>query len=263
MRLSIKGLDSKHFSMKCRRESAVQMAVTALLSIAVAGCAGGIHAQYPVTQETPAGQSLIAFDDPAFKAAKTVRVSHLDAFEHVEYARFETADLTLEAVYDIALGDGYVLEYDYWMQRMVETWNINQGKVGSWGAKKTEKTFYGTIDYQPYRLAGAGRSCIGFNSSWDYQPRDPFGRPTKVLFGYVCAKPGQKLSEQRVAALLKNVAVSERPGESFVPPGSRRSVDQVAFNTAKGGNGSTGGNAEFPFNFGTPYFGEDGNAFSD
>lgn len=267
MRSSIKNMDSSSFLTTPGRKAALQIAATALLSMAVAGCAGGfasgIGAQFPVTQETPAGQSLITFEDPAFKAAKTARVSHLDAFEHVEYARFETADLTLEAVYDIALGDGYVLEYDYWMKRMVNTWNINHGKAGSWGSRKTERTFYGTIDYQSYRLAGTGQSCVGFNSSWDYQPRDPFGRPTKVLFGYVCAKPGQNLSEQRVAALLKTVVVSKRPGESFVPTNPRRSVDQVAFNTAKGSTGSTGGNAEFPFNFGTPYFGEDGSSFGN
>ena len=231
--------------------------VTAL-GLAVAGCANSFEAQYPSTQKTPPGQALIGFNDQTFDKANTARVSHRGPFEHVEYARYEADGLTLEAVYDVSLGVSFVLEYDYWMQKMAETWNVNQGQAGSWGAKKTVQAWHGTVDYQPYRLAGANRSCIAFNSTWDYQPRDPFGRPSRVLFGYVCADPGKPLSEERVAGLLQSVVLSERSGESFVPPFPRRDVNQLAFNTAKGSEGSAGGNAKFPFNFGTPYFGEDG-----
>jgi hypothetical protein len=59
------------------------------------------------------------------------------------------------------------------------------------------------------------------------------------------------LSEKSVAALLASVSISDRPGESFVAPGTRRKIDPRAFNTARGIAGSLTGNAEFPFDFGT------------
>ena len=232
------------------------LAVPALISVFVAGCAGaGGLASYPITSKTPAKEALITFEDEAFKNAKVVRVHHLDAFEHVEYARFETDDgLSMEAIYDTSLGVSLVLQYDYVIERMVDTWNANAGQAKVWGASQDVQAWHGRIDYKPYRLAGTGRDCVAFNSEWDFQPRDPFGRPSKILFGYVCAQPGQQLSEERVASVLKGVRISDRASESFVPVRGRRSVDQIAFNTAKGAPGTPTGNAEFPFNFGTPYF---------
>jgi hypothetical protein len=147
---------------------------------------------------------------------------------------------------------------------MVDTWNVNNGQSKVWGARKSVRAWHGEMDYQLYRLAGSGRECAGFTSEWNYQPRDPFGRPTRVLFGYVCAKPGAKLSERKVAALLGDTRISDRFGSTFVPVNPHRRVDQLALNTAKGTPGSIGGNAEFPFNFGTPYFeGEAGDDFGN
>ncbi len=226
-------------------------AIVILLVLVVGGCAGGPYAQYPVTKVASPEEALIRFKDPALQNAKAARVHHLDAFEHIEYALLETDDLVLEAVYDTALGDSYVLQYDYWMERMVDTWNAHQGQAKTWGPSKAVRFWHGALDYQPFRLAGSGRECAGFNTEWDHEPRDTFGRPSKVLFGYVCAKPGATWSEKRVIALLEGVSVSGRPGESFVAPGTRRQVDQLAFNTAKGGVGAATGNAKFPFNFGT------------
>ena len=238
------------------------LGLSCLLALLAAGCANLPGAQYPVTVNTPPDQGLITFKDADLSQAKAVRVSHRGAFEHVEYARFNTSDLTVEAVYDVSLNDGLVLEYDYWLTKMVDTWNVNRGQNKAWGARNTVRAWHGDIDYQLYRLAGSGRQCAGFSSEWDYQPRDPFGRPQRVLFGYICAKPGADLSEKRVADLLRSTIVNERPGSSFVPVNPRRRVDQLAFNTAKGTAGAAGGNAEFPFNFGTPYFeGEDGSDF--
>jgi hypothetical protein len=222
-----------------------------LAMLALGGCAAGLYARYPVTKSVSPADALIRFKDASFQNAKVARVHHLDAFEHIEYAWFETDDMTLEAVYDTALGEGLVLQYDYWMERMVDTWNAHRGQDKIWKPKTSVWAWHGELDYQPFRLARSGRECVGFNSEWDYEPRDSFGRPTKVFFGYVCAKPGAKLSEKRVAALLAGASISERPGESFVAPGTRRQVDQLAFNTARGVAGSVTGNAEFPFNFGT------------
>jgi hypothetical protein len=82
-----------------------------------------------------------------------------------------------------------------------------------------------------------------------------------VFFGYICAKRGRPLTASFVNAILKSVEFSSGPVESLVPLNARRSVDQFAFALAKGHTGSRSGNAEFPFNFGTPYF--EGNGDSD
>jgi hypothetical protein len=236
---------------------AKKLALPAMMSVLIAGCAGEL-AQYPITAKKPAKEALITFEAPAFKNAKVVRVHHLDAFEHIEYARFETDDgLSMETVYDTSLGVDLVLDYNYWIEKMVDTWNVNRGQTKAFGERKSVQAWHGEIDYQPYRLGG-NRQCIAFNSEWDHQARDPFGRPSRVLFGYVCAKPGDTLSEQRIAQALKGLQISKRNSESFVPVNSRLSVDQIALNTAKGTTGNPTGNTKFPFNFGTPYFeGED------
>jgi hypothetical protein len=236
---------------------AKNLALPAMMSVLIAGCAGEL-AQYPINAKKPAKEALITFEAPAFKNAKVVRVHHLDAFEHIEYARFETDDgLSMETVYDTSLGVDLVLDYNYWIEKMVDTWNVNRGQTKAFGERKSVQAWHGEIDYQPYRLGG-NRQCIAFNSEWDHQARDPFGRPSRVLFGYVCAKPGDTLSEQRIAQALKGLQISKRNSESFVPVNSRLSVDQIALNTAKGTTGNPTGNTKFPFNFGTPYFeGED------
>jgi hypothetical protein len=198
---------------------------------------------------------MIQFANGALTSARQVRVSHLDTYEHVEYARFESADAVLEAVYDVATnGEHAVLQYDYWMSRMADTWNVNHGQAKSWGPVHTVRAWHGNVTYQPYRLTAAGRDCAAFSSEWAYQPRDARGRPTRVFFGYICAQPGRQLTDQGVASLLQSVVFPAGPTEHLIPVNGRRSVDQVAFDTAKGADGSQTGNAKFPFNFGRPVF---------
>lgn len=230
------------------------LAAAILVSLALAACAGDFGARYPITSQVPADQGLIRFGDPSIANARQVHVSHLDAMEHVEYARYETNDVVMEAVYDVSLGDTYVLQYDYWMSRMADTWNANYGQDKAWGPARYVTAWHGRIDYQPYRLTAAGRDCAAFSSEWAYQPRDSRGRPSRIFFGYVCAKDGKPLSETSVAALLRSVTFDPRPSEALVPVNGRRSVDQVAAAAAKGSPGAASGNSQFPFNFGRPYF---------
>ena len=74
------------------------------------------------------------------------------------------------------------------------------------------------------------------------------------------------MSEQRLAKVLSGISIIQRSGETFVPVRPQRSVDQIAFNTALGADGSATGNEEFPFNFGTTIDendgGDDGNDYS-
>ncbi len=233
-----------------------------LACVAVLALGGCLTAQYPVTKRAPGAEALITFEDAALRNAKVVRIHHLDAFEHVAYARFETDRLTLEAVYDTALGEGLALQYDYWMSRMADTWNALRGREKAWGAKVTLAARHSGVDFQPFRLAD-GRQCAGFNSEWDFDVRDSFGRPTRVFFGYVCAKPGATVSERRLAEILAGVRIDPRAGETYVPVRTQRSVDQIAFNTAVGADGSATGNQEFPFNFGTTIDENDGDDGGD
>ena len=236
------------------------ISVVIFASLALSACAGMFEPRYPITKAIPADQSLILFKDPMLANARQVHVSHLDAYEHVEYARYETDDIEMEAVYDVSLGIHMVLQYDYWMTRMAETWNINKGQTLSWGPERNVMAWHGRIDYEPYRMTATGLNCAAFSSEWDNQPRDSFGRPSRVFFGYICAKGGKPLSDASVAALLKSVTFDQGPVERLVPVNSRASVDQLAFATAKGTPGSATGNAEFPFYFGRTYWEGDGDS---
>lgn len=226
-------------------------------AFAVSGCA----AQLPVTEMTPAEDVLIAINDPSLKGKATARVSHTGAFEHVEYARYEGSGLTIEAVYDVVIGDRTVLDYHYTMDRMLKTWNLSAGQSKRWGAEKTTRGWHGTIDYQLYTLTADKRQCAAFNGEWDLSGRDPFGRPMEVFFGYVCAAPGEPLSGKRVEALLKSVRIDRRFGHTFVRPGMRAKFDAaahaIAIGTARPGTGNMG----FPFNFGTTYTENNGDHF--
>lgn len=248
--------------MSIRTGSILSRTLACVAALTLGGC---LTAQYPVTKRVPGAEALINFEDPSLRDAKVVRIHHLDAFEHVAYARFETDQLTLEAVYDTALGEGLALQYDYWMERMANTWNALRSQNKAWGEKVTLAAQHNEMDFQPFRLAD-GRQCAGFNSEWDFDPRDSFGRPTRVLFGYVCARPGAKVSEKRLAKIMSGISINQRYGETFVPVRPQRSVDQVAFNTAVGADGSATGNEEFPFNFGTTIDendgGDDGSEYS-
>lgn len=244
-----------------RLKMRISWVACALASLGLAGCAG-FAPPYPVTSQVPPNQGMIQFGDGSLANARQVRVSHLDTFEHVEYARFETADAVLEAVYDVATNDHAVLAYDYWLSRMTDTWNANRGQAKTWGSVHTVMAWHGKITYQPYRLTASGRDCTAFSSEWANQPRDSWGRPSRIFFGYVCAKPGRQLTEQGVAALLQSVRFPDVPVERLVPVNGHRSVDPVAFATAKGADGSATGNEKFPFNFGRPIFDPGGNSRS-
>lgn len=240
--------------MARRTGSLLTRTIAAVAVLALGGC---LTAQYPVTQRATGEEAVITFGHPALRDAKVVRIHHLDAFEHVAYSRHETDQLTVEAVYDTALGEGLALQYDYWMERMANTWNALRGQNKAWGEKVSMAARHSEMDFQPFRLAD-GRQCAGYNSEWDYDPRDSFGRPTKVFFGYVCARPGAGVSEKQLSDIMSSVKIASRAGETFVPVRPQRSVDQIAFNTAVGADGSATGNGEFPFHFGTTIDENDG-----
>jgi len=233
------------------------------LSIAFAIALSGCAAIVPVTRMTPPADTLIAINDPALKDGAKARVSHTALFEHLEYARYEGGGLTLEAVYDVVIGDQVVLNYHYTMARMLDTWNANAGQAKRWGSRGSTRGWHDVIDYQLYTLTAQNRQCAAFAGEWDLSGRDPFGRPMEVVFGYVCATSGETLSEDRVEALLKSVRIDRRFGHTFVKPGMRASIDEQADAVATGRAKPGTGNNRFPFDFGTTYSEGDGNDFGD
>jgi hypothetical protein len=236
-----------------RRRPLAAMCAVLLVPCLLTACASAFQAQYPIVKmQTPDG-ALTQFTDPALQNAQQVHMSYLGAFEYVDYARYETADFVLESVYDVANSVYTVLQYDYWMSRMADTWNLNKGQPISWGAAESVRSFHGTIDYQPYRLIATERNCLAFNDEWDIRTQDIRTRPTRVFFGYICAQPGKQLAVSKAAAIIASVRFSGKSSESLVPVNSHASVDQAAFAAAKGVPGATTGNAAFPFNFGTVY----------
>ena len=222
-----------------------------IIAAALALLLGGCAAQSPIVKKAEPLDALIRVDDPLLRDARTTRVHYLGVFDHVAYARFETDALTLEAVYVAALGDNFVLDYGYGMERMIETWNAHQGHGKRWGERSIVPVAHGAMPIQPFQTADRGPPCTAFNTEWDFRPRDGLGRPGKVLFGYICTKPGALISQARIATLLSSMSVSPRSAESLVPVQPRRDIDQAAFDAAKGADGGTTGNGEFPFDFGT------------
>jgi hypothetical protein len=237
-----------------RRRPLSAMVSVLLAPFLLTACAGGaFQAQYPIVRmQTPDG-ALTRFTDPALQNARQVHVSDLEAFEYVDYSRYETPDVVLESVYDVANSESTVLQYGYWMSRAADTWNLNQGQPITWGEAGTVQAWHGAIDYQPYRLTATGRDCVAFNDEWDIRPQDIQTRPTRVFFGYICAQPGKQLATAKATAIIASVRFSGRSPESLVPVDSRHSVDEAAFAAAKGVPGGTTGNSKFPFNFGTVY----------
>ena len=245
-------LRSALYSIAFRR--AGRLLLTAVLATGfLAGCA----ARYPITTTTPPDKELSRFNDPVVQNVTPLRVTHIGPFEIVEYTRLETNDFVLEAVYDVATSIRTVLQYDYWMTRMAETWNLNNGQAKQWGKEKEVSAWHGQVPYQPYKLTATGRDCVAFNDEWDHEPLDSYNRPTRVFFGYVCAKPGKQLSEATAARIIGSVRFSQELRERLAPVNGHARVDPVAYAEAKGSPGASTGNAAFPFDFGTVYS-EDG-----
>ena len=232
--------------------------VAAIALSPIAAHADFFTAKWPVTAWAPAGESLISFKNSPLSKASAKRVWYTGAFEHLEYALLETNGIVLEAVFDQGTGDQTVLAYHYSMEKMLDTWIHNSGQARILGISKPVRAWHGAIEYQMYRLQGTGQYCAGFNSEWELSARDPEGRPEKVLFGYLCAKAGQSLSQDLVESILEGVTLDRRFGHTFVKPGQRASNDEAAFALASGAGRTGIGNNKFPFEFGTQYSENDG-----
>ena len=168
----------------------------------LAGCVTG-----PVGQSNPeargdfvrvdAADAQLVFVDTALKDAETTRVAFEDVYERHEYALFRAPDGGQAEVLYIATRDiantQVALEFGKLIADTVPAWNFNRGQSIDWRKSEWTGSRWGGTWIQPYTLTGDNRGCVGFSSTWDDKVDDPRHRPSKVLFGYYCAAPGQAL----------------------------------------------------------------------
>lgn len=233
------------------------------ITLALAGCSGSIG-QYDKITEISQENSLLRFYGKAQSGLQPLRVAFADPWEYEEYAGFKGQKMRLEMFYVTKARVQTALQYPYSIKDMVGTWNHNVGKTKSWGDSGRVYNPITDIGYQRYDLAG-GEACAGFQTKWDYPADDPDNRPGRVMFGYLCAAPGTKLSSNDIEDTLVNIGLrgfSERIrptdqnriagnfGEtSSIAPAARGN----ALSIAKGSPARSIGNINFPFEFVVPY----------
>ena len=185
------------------------------------------------------------------------------AYEIGEYVRFQDGEGVVELVFDTVNDDGddLSLQQEFDVRDSIEGWYFNRGKKISWG--KSNHIFVGEdqITTQLYRLS-SGYSCIGLLQEWDHPPGDNQGNPSKVVFGYMCEKQTEPLSDQQTAELL--VAADSQRFETyrpFLPDASRGKVDKKIMRLASGRGGF--GHVDFPFDYGFPFRGGDGEDYGN
>lgn len=232
--------------------------VAATLAVASLGGCAQYMIQQPNAVAVPPEHALVVFSAPAFDSGLATRVRHVDAWQTEEYARFEGNGAHAEIVYAQSdLPTEVVLDYSFLVRNRAETFNHNRGKTADWGESQAVKTKLATFWFQPYRLPASNRNCFGFSSEWDRYPNDIHNRPRTAMFGYYCAKPGETMSADAMAALVGKVGIlGTTVMKSRTPPATGldlKDTSRANANLAQAkGVGTDAGNPEFPFNFGRP-----------
>jgi hypothetical protein len=233
------------------------------LTLALGGCAGSAG-QYDKVVELAPENSLLRFYGKAQTGIQPLRVAFADPWEYEEYAGFRGQEMRLEVFYVTKARVQTAVQYPYALRNMVGTWNHNAGKSISWGESGDVYNPISRIGYQRYTLAG-NASCAGFQTEWDYPADDPDNRPGQVMFGYLCAAPGLKLSDAAIDDTLANIGIrgiSERirrndPKQLASNFGERSQLSassrSAALAIAKGSSTSASGNVNFPFEFVVTY----------
>jgi len=233
-------------------------AITATL-----GACAEIRIPQPTVRQVAAADRRIAFDAGPFADAAIRLVAFTDSWEREDYALFQGDGAQAEIVYAAVVSSSVALDYPYWIERMVESWNHNRGREKAWGAEGRLRLRFGTVFYKPYRLVAERRDCFGFSGAWDYPPDDPEKRPGQALFGYYCAAPGARLDAPRIEALLREVELVDpfyRPKPGRLEVAAEAQAEAVAL--ARGAAGPAGaevtGHPGFPFRFARIYRDVDG-----
>ena len=215
--------------------------------------------------ELPADKGLIVFYADGLDKAPAKRVQYSDNEQRVDYALYKGNARRAEFIYMERpyFSVSVSFYFPFTIRDMVETWNFSKGQAVEWEEAVQLRTKLGMIFYRPYRLLGADRRCFGMSGEWDSDGEDPDQYPLRVMFGYYCAGPGDKLPAKDIFALLDGIGlrgVTERaanyadPVLNFHrdvaahyggPEGGARALE-LAQGTA---TSDTAGIAEFPFRY--------------
>ncbi len=233
--------------------------LAAAVSMTVLGGCAFSDYQRPTIERVGAGDGRIVFAADVFREAAPERVRFTDIWQREEYALFRGGGAQAEILYSTTTTPVFtvVLEYRLMVDDMVETWNLNRKHAKAWDESRKVEAPLGPFFYKPYRLVGADRACFGFATEWDHRGDDPDNRPSKVLFGYFCAKPGAPLSLDRMEDLIQTIGVRGvteriRHADAARREGAARATDARtqadAALIAHGPSPSADrGNASFPF----------------
>ena len=232
------------------------------------GCAVSDY-QRPTIETVPPGDERIVFAADVFRDKAPERVRFTDIWQRKEYALFRGGGAQAEIIYSTTTTPVFtvVLNYEFMVDDMVETWNLNRKHTKAWDESRRVEAPLGPFFYKPYRLVGADRACFGFATEWDHRGDDPDNRPSKVLFGYYCAKPGAPLSLDRMEDLIQTIGVRgvterSRHTDAARQGGAARAADaRTQANAALIAQGPSPsadrGNANFPFDL-AQFFAEGG-----
>ncbi len=245
--------------------------LAAAVSMAVLGGCAVSDYQRPTVERVGAGDGRIIFAADVFRGAAPERVRFTDIWQREEYALFRSGGTQAEIVYSTTTTPVFtvILEYQLMVDDMVETWNLNRKHAKAWGESRRIEAPLGPFFYRPYRLVGADRACFGFATEWEHRGDDPDNRPSKVLFGYFCAKKGAPLSLDRMEDLIQTIGVRGvteriRHADAARREGPARATDARtqanAALIARGPSPSADrGNANFPFDLAQYFTENDGN----
>jgi hypothetical protein len=154
--------------------------------------------------------ALLAFNGGPFEGSVRERMMFADPSQREEYGLFKSDAGIAEVVY-LTTRHYHVntLSLNSWvtLDKMINSWNYTRGD-----AQPAEDAYFFEAGWvgmwvKPFALGSHRQSCAGFSAEWDHPGADPNFRPSKKLFGYVCANPGATLSRSDLDKRLMEVGV--------------------------------------------------------
>lgn len=212
------------------------------------------------------GNEHVVFDAVEFGGKSQEYIRHTGLLDSEEYVFYTGGGARAELIYMEAIEDSVSLHYNHLqaerIEKTIDTWNYNKKYTKNWGLTKLISTPAGKFYYKPYRLAKIKRQCFGFSTEWDYPADDPFYRPGRVIFGYLCMKENGKLSDKTIRNYLQKINFTDYVSENRLQTSKQKdkntssgsAPDNTALaQTVKNGLARSSGNSKFPFELGHIY----------
>lgn len=186
----------------------------------------------------PPEERRIALHTPLLAGAEETHVQYTGFWHREDYARFRSRHAQAEVVYAAAdPRENAALEVPLTFRRARDSFAVNAGDLRETGPVRRAHHGGGELFFQGYDLSARGWSCVAFMSEWDHVGRDPFSRPARAVFGYVCDLDGKPMGE----------AAAERIAASVATRGAE--VDWNARGPARADAAAVGARG-FPYKFG-------------